>query len=259
MDNRLFSITLAIAGLSWATDSASIYGTWVRDPTKTRVTPPQQMEIKVTGQEFLQKSHFNPRGLTLRLDGTPVNGSPSMRRIDDRTLEETFYRNGEAYGTIRYTLSPDGEQLINLAEGKYPNGKPYSNTIVYRRIGGAAADGFNGIWQEDQAANKYRYPLTITFTRSGDDVKYEDGGGVLEYTAPLDGKDHPTKGQSGSGQSVALEQLSNTSMRITLKQNGKTTRTSTYEVSADNRTLTVTTASESGGTSMHSVDVYTRQ
>ena len=59
-----------------------------------------------------------------------------------------------------------------------------------------------------------------------------------EYSAPLDGKDHPLKG-SGSADTVSLRQVNATTIERTDKRKGMIVMIHTITLSPDRRTLTV--------------------
>jgi hypothetical protein len=91
--------------------------TYAMDGSNLRMTAP-------TGQSY-----------SAPLDGTdsPYNGDPgqtsvSMKRIDDRTIEETDKRNGKIIGTSRLTVSVDGKTMtvawkdvLHGASGSFTN------------------------------------------------------------------------------------------------------------------------------------------
>ena len=60
------------------------------------------------------------------------------------------------------------------------------------------------------------------------------------FSANYDGKDNPVTGNSPYGNSAALTRVDDRTIRITSKQDGKVTTTSTIVVSADGKTRTTT-------------------
>jgi hypothetical protein len=75
---------------------------------------------------------------TGRFDGTdyPVIGDPysdsrSYNKIDDRTLEVTFKKNGRITATGQIVVSADGKRRIFTLTGISANGRSFVNTYVY--------------------------------------------------------------------------------------------------------------------------------
>jgi hypothetical protein len=82
------------------------------------------------------------------------------------------------------------------------------------------------------------------------------GTNMIEYTARFDGKDYEIL---GSGlDSVSLKRLDANTIERTGKESGKVAENCTMKISADGKTLTVTTKGAFRGTEYSSVQVYTR-
>jgi hypothetical protein len=80
-----------------------------------------------------------------------------------------------------------------------------------------------------------------------------------EYTAPLDGKDHPLKG-SGNADTVSLRQVNQTTIERTDKRRGQVVMLHTLKMSPDGRTLTVNVKGVTGaGDHVDNLMVWDRQ
>jgi hypothetical protein len=114
-------------------------------------------------------------------------------------------------------------------------------------------DPFIGKWTMNAAKSKFSpgppaKSATGVFSASGADgvkVVFDGVSGSgekihWEYTATHDGKDHPMTGNP-EGDTVALKRLNANSVEATYKKGGKVTVTNVRTVSADGKTMTVTT------------------
>ena len=86
------------------------------------------MTYKSRGDEL---SMSTPIGLsyTAKLDGKdyPVKGwyqwnSVSLKRVDDRTIEETYKRDGKVVEVNKLTVSPDGKKMTTVETSKLTGG-----------------------------------------------------------------------------------------------------------------------------------------
>ena len=80
------------------------------------------------------------------------------------------------------------------------------------------------------------------------------------FTAKYDGKDNPVTGTSPYGNVVALTRVNPHTVRIDVKQDGKTTVTQTMVVSDDGKTRTITTKGrDAKGQPVDTTSVYDKQ
>jgi hypothetical protein len=83
------------------------------------------------------------------------------------------------------------------------------------------------------------------------------GTNIIEYTAKFDGKDYEIL---GSGlDTVSLRRVDAKTIERTGKESGKMSETCTMKISADGKTLTVTTKGAFRGTPYSSVQILKRQ
>jgi hypothetical protein len=135
----------------------------------------------------------------------------------------------------------------------------------------AQADPAVGTWKLNTAKSKYQpgpmpksNTITISSAANGLHVvaKGEDAAGKptgIEYTATFDGKDAPVKGAPAYDMVTLKRVDANTTEQIRKKE-GKTVQTMTRKVSADGKTMTVTTrGKDESGRTINTVAVYDRQ
>jgi hypothetical protein len=111
-----------------------------------------------------------------------------------------------------------GKWTMNIAKSKLsPGPPPKSAAIVFS--GASGADGIKAVFDG--------------VTDTGEKVHWE-------YTANHDGKDYPMTGNP-DGDTIVLKRLNANSVETTYKKGGKVTVTNVRTVSADGKTMTVTT------------------
>ena len=138
-------------------------------------------------------------------------------------------------------------------------------------IASAQSDSAIGTWKLNVAKSKYvPGPVpksnTITITAAGNGIhvmaKGEDATGKptsIDYTATFDGKDSPVKG-APAYDTTAMKRVDANTTEQTRKKEGKTVQTVTRKISADGKTMTVTTrGKDEAGRTLNTVAVYDRQ
>jgi hypothetical protein len=145
-------------------------------------------------------------------------------------------------------------------------------------VAAQATESLAGTWKLNAAKSKYD-PVTlanksgtVTYAFSGnkvtttvDQVNAKDQKVHVEYTATLDGADHPWKGtidgKPNLGQdSVSFKKLDAHTYHVENKLNGKVMTTNHIVVAADGKSRTVTiTGTNAQGQKVHHVVVYDKQ
>lgn len=128
-----------------------------------------------------------------------------------------------------------GTWKLNLAKSKYQQGQaPKSTTLVYEAAGAGIKVTVDSV------------PAT------GAPIHYA-------YTANYDGKDNPVVGNP-NGDMAARTRVNATTTKLVTKKGGKILSNQTLVVSADGKTLTITTSGiDAKGQNIDSVAVYDRQ
>ena len=142
----------------------------------------------------------------------------------------------------------------------------------------AAQESLAGTWKLNAAKSKYDPPAlantsgTTAYTFSGnnvtaviDQVNAKGQKVHIEYTATLDGADHPWKGtidgKPNPGQdALSFKKLDANTYHVENKLKGKLTTTNHIVVAADGKSRTVTvTGTNAEGQKVHHVVVYDKQ
>jgi hypothetical protein len=137
-------------------------------------------------------------------------------------------------------------------------------------VASGQADPAVGTWKLNLAKSKYEpgpapktNTVTITAVPNGIHVvaKGEDANGKptgIDYTATFDGKDAPVKG-APAYDAVSAKRVDANTSEIVRKKEGKMVQTSTRKISADGKTMTVTTrGKDENGRTLNTVAVYDR-
>ena len=128
-----------------------------------------------------------------------------------------------------------------------------------------------GTWKLNVAKSKYSpgpapKSQTATFAAAGQGVKVTTEGVAADgsktaqsYTANYDGKDVPLTG-SAIADTVSLKRINPTTVERTDKKTGKVVQTLTRVISADGKTLTITTkGTNAQGQPVNNVAIYDKQ
>jgi hypothetical protein len=131
--------------------------------------------------------------------------------------------------------------------------------------------GMAGTWKLNAAKSTYSpgpapKSMTIVYTPAGDamtiTVDVVPGTGApqkWEMTAAYDGKDHPVTGNPDAD-TISMKRVNDTTGESTFKKGGKVMAVNTRVLSADGKTLTITSkGTTSDGKPRHDVAVYDKQ
>jgi len=131
--------------------------------------------------------------------------------------------------------------------------------------------GMAGTWKLNAAKSTYSpgpapKSMTIVYTPAGDamtiTVDVVPGTGApqkWEMTAAYDGKEHPVTGNPDAD-SISMKRVNDTTGESTFKKGGKVMAVNTRVLSADGKSLTITSkGTTSDGKPRHDVAVYDKQ
>jgi hypothetical protein len=145
------AIVLCVSASTAAAAQDPFNGTWHLNKAKSTFDPgpgPEKatVTIKTDGTTWTAMSSSSYEGKTLEtsytvtLDGTPgpVKGSPvydmvSVKKIDDRNIEQKNMKDGKTVGETRATLSADGKTATVTGTGMSPKGEKGKFTAVYEK------------------------------------------------------------------------------------------------------------------------------
>jgi hypothetical protein len=95
----------------------AVSGSWQADQMSAANDALRTITFRMTADDFSMQ--WNGQSYDAKFDGAeyPVSGDPgnttvSLRRVDDRTVEETDHRNGQVTDEIRLSAAADGHTLV---------------------------------------------------------------------------------------------------------------------------------------------------
>jgi hypothetical protein len=142
--------------------------------------------------------------------------------------------------------------------------------LVGIMVGGAfgqSSDPLIGTWKINPEKSKGAKSGTTVIAAAGKGLKWTvdlvgtDGTKThWSFTADYDGKDSPVTGNSPYGNMASLTRVDAQTIRITAKQDGQVTTTSTIVLSPDGKTrTTTTTGKDPKGQTVDVMSVYEKQ
>jgi hypothetical protein len=236
----------------WASDVLS--GKWILQPGKGTFSGWAQYEREGDSIRWTTPAGTN---VVFKLDGKDYPGpSPKTtmvwKRIDKNTIELTTKRDGVVTSTGQMTFSPDGttRTLTSTSKDSEGSGKEFVSTVTAKRIGGPTdrENPLIGRWQTDPTTAKGSFPpLIIEAKADGIRVQSSPSG----YEAKFDGKEYPLRSNFGDDR-IVVSRIDERTVQETRRAGDNVRSTSTLSVSADGKTLTVTTKrGEVTGTSVY--------
>ena len=173
------------------------------------------------------------RTTIVRFDGKeyphPLGGVVRWVRLDERSWQTTYSKDGKVLGDATYRLSDDGRTLTRRSRGE-------TGVTVYRRRSGEPR-GLAGAWSLGPGS----VPGMTIEVAEGYDLVFNDGG--AQCKANFDGRDYPIiepGGKASAFEACRISKEGDRAVSMTVILNGKTVAVSTYTASADGRTLTRT-------------------
>jgi len=249
-----------------ASGLARFTGTWKEDVSKRKIGSIQSLVFRLNakgGLEELRGSELRPLVQPVNFTGKPYSYDASSKntiawkQIDSNNFERAIYNAGRLLYTRRIRLSADGRTLTEATEIVTPSGKG-TDTIVYRRISGD--QGLVGKWQGESFKTDLPPQMVIEATGTNG---LKIATTVIESTVTLvlDNKPVPVVGLSVIPNSmVAARQTNPSTLEFTNSREGIETGKTIRTLSADGKTMTVTTTDLSPTASKEPfVSVYVKQ
>ena len=185
--------------------------------------------------------HLKADGKDKKINGDACFDSVSVRVIDDRTVEETYKKNGKTVESSRMTVSTDGQTAtMDWSERCNAKGDLVAVERILTRVAPAppGTHAVSGSWQLVRRVGVSDNVFTAILRLRGDTFSFMDPAGQ-GYTANLDGTEAPTTGELANT-SVSVRRLAESIIRETHKENGKVVEIVTYALAADGKTMTIT-------------------
>jgi hypothetical protein len=264
---RAAAVVLLVCATKAAdTDLPAFAGTWKENQSKSRAFISSALTYTFSaepdGYVTIVRGRVQLRD-RVRMDGkdypTPgVEGrTVSWMKVSETMYESIIKRGGALVGTARWVLSDSGKHLTQETTPVRANGDNDVNVIEYVRMSG---DGNSLIGEWKPVSTRSAVPDLFTVTLMGEELNvFYPKYGTTVYTMRLDGRKYPFSGPNAlPGMTSAAEARELRTLRRMTFQGEQPALETVMSVSADGRTMTVTTRTP-GGSDEPSVYVYEKQ
>jgi len=220
---QLLLVAGLLASTSWAASDPFV-GLWKLNPSRSKLS--DEMKVTEVAQEKYAFDFGGGQPETIVVNGTDQPG------IDDTTLSVAAEgpkwkvirkKDGHTVITATWALSKDDQLLTDDFTSFGPDGSPSNVKYVYKRASGGGS-GFAGDWVSTSEEVMAVFTLQISPYES-DGLSFAGAGGTTNVT--FDGK--------------AARRLNASTLERIQSYKGKVVQTKQYRLSADLKTLTITT------------------
>jgi hypothetical protein len=219
-------------------------GSWTLVSAQSSLDPPNKLSVTVSHDAVrIVMSGETHLDFAAKRDGheTAVPGNPAfdqveLHRIDKRDAEVKEKKNNAVVSTVREKVSRDGNELTVTTTSV-----GHSDQItVWTRSGGrkSALDPLAGEWTQDLSKTRMRQGLLLKIEADGKDgVRFS---GDFSYAARFDGKQYDLR--NSRNDTVTLQLVDPYTVNSIYRRDDQVTQKDTWVVSADGRTMTLSTA-----------------
>jgi hypothetical protein len=217
-------------------------GTWKTNMAQAKLSQ-KPYEFSVNKGMYDCES-CSPKIKNLKADGQDqsVTGQDyntlAVRVVDANTLHVTGKKAGKPEFDQTRTASDDGKTLT-VSSTNYPEdgSASFKAESKWTRVskGPAGSNGTSGSWRL-QNVNEDTAGLTSTWKGGGDSLSMSTPTG-FGWEAKLDGKEYPVKG-TYANETVSVKPLSDHSIEVTYRRDGKVETIDKVTVSADGKQMT---------------------
>jgi len=228
-------------------------GTWKMD-LKSMQFPKKPDEFLLQDGMYHCKTCMPPvdikaDGQDQKVTGHPYYDTLSIKVVDNNTIERAQKKDGKLIGTSKETVSPDGNTLtMEFTNMSSPSGEPVRGKFEQTRVakGPSGAHAISGSWRAEKMESTSENEPSFTLKVQGDTLMCSLSMGP-HYSAKLDGTEAPIYGDPGAT-SVSVKRVDENTLEETDKRDGKVILVQHIRLSADGKTLTVSTEDKLEGT-----------
>jgi hypothetical protein len=237
-----------LSGVSQTAPSAQKFaGVWVEDESQLKLGGSagrlRFREAAGGGLEELRGAEAAPLAQPVKFEGKPyaIDGSVNTiewKKTDDRHFERKIYHEGNLQAVRDIEISADGKTLTQITKATPTGGRKSTIRNVYERTSGGP-QGLVGMWSLRSVKTVPASTMRIE-AAGADGYKLSDAAGRI-YTVKLDGQPVAVEGPTViAGTMVAARALDDHTIEESDSRSGTPTGMSTMALSADGKTLTVT-------------------
>lgn len=222
------------AAASTASLRARLIGTWRVNQDKSPGATLQVSKFDRDGA-FLRNTN-GPVNYQFKLDGQEhaAPGNPDFdavmwRKTGPRKYEHETRKGGKLIYSVVTNVAADGMTRTAVHTAIRAGGGRVVLERVHDRVGGNRDP-------KEPIIGHWRLRSEWQWSAAGvDGLRYKSG--MLDYTAKLDGQDHPVA-DSSQIDAIRLRPLSAEAFEVIGKKGGQTVYTNAYQLSADGKTMT---------------------
>jgi hypothetical protein len=215
-------------------------GKWKLNMGKSKFTGDQSTIEDLGGNKY--KWTYGNITNTYTADGTDQPGrfgrTVSIAPEGDKKWKMVVKKDGKVLSTMTHTLSDDGKtQTIEGTENK-PDGTTSDFKTVLKKVSGGS--GWGGTWESTDV--KFTSPDEYDIAAyEGDGLTFSNAAYQDVLSMKFDGKDYEEKGPTvPPGSTSAGKRVNARTVELTDKIKGEVMDQTTFAVSPDGKTLTIT-------------------
>jgi hypothetical protein len=230
---------LALGAVS-AFGQSAFNGTWRVNPDSAQIKGNDKFSL-MNGMyrcdTCVPKIAVKADGKEHKVAGSPYIDAIKVSEPNDHNVEITSFKDGKSVGGNKLTVSEDGKMLTTEWNFVSESGKEGNGKYTSERVGDAPAGAskISGEWHANKVEDASDSVSTFTYQVTADGISMSDPTGD-SYTAKLDGKDYPYKGDPGTT-SVSLKKIDDNTIEETDKRKGKVITVARMTVDADGKTM----------------------
>jgi hypothetical protein len=248
-------LMLGVAATTTPPATDPFTGTWKLNQAKSHLTG-ERWEVSAAGSNAW-KFKYGPTSWTIKADGhdTEVFGATTaLVAKSPRVWQFTDKVKGTVTGIEIWTLSADGNTMVQVTNGTRETGAHYTDTEREKRLAGSK--GFAGTWETIAMKSSSPGIYFISATKSTLEVRNPESHTVLKCA--YDGKPVVQTGPRATPDvTFACTRPAERTIHLVAYLKGKEIYTMDYSPSADGKTLTLTEHDE--GQSQPEIAVYERR
>ena len=233
-------------------------GTWKLDPAKGKMTDTMRVETAEAPNTYVfYLSLTNPE--TIPLDGADHPGifgtTLAVTALGPHQWKVVRKKDGHMLVSAIWDLSADGNTLTDNFTGYRADGS--TNNLLYKYARTAGTSGFAGTWESTEEQVNSTYELQLA-SYGADGLSIVNPSQKMTKNIKFDGQDYPVQAPNlPAAFSTSGRRLTDRSVQLTDKIEGRALDTQDVEVSSDGKTLTFTT--HVPGQSKPNISVFDRE
>ena len=241
MKRFYFSLVIAglLAGTLWASDDP-FCGKWKLNMEKSKFSGEQIKIQDLGGNKY--KWTFGEVSDTITYDGTEqavsFGRTLSMTPEGTNSWKMVIKKDGRVISSMTHTISDDGKTQTVKGTDSKPDGTTSDFSAVWKKVSGGP--GWGGTWETGDLKISSPDEWVIE-AYEGDGLSFNTPAYRDVLSMKFDGKDYEEKGPNvAPGSASSGKRVNARTLEITDKVKDKVLDHTTYEVSPDGKTLTLT-------------------